>query len=672
MASRQCVAQGCANRVNGNANRKYCSHTCRDRESKRRHRSKTSTEIIDPKRVRRGDAYATLENTPTLVTALENGTITQRAAAQTLGISESMFSEAYANFIAAGQLELTANLWVRDPEVDRLLAVGDWDWDGKDDSLEAWLDIAVEAFVEWREGNFSTVRGPYITKKFHRTWMRIILRALFTGQRYLILSPPRHGKSELLIHFCVWLICRNADIRIVWIAANGDLAEDMVGSVKTILEEHTELREAVLGPGVTWQPTGRNKTKWGRKKLTVANRDDPWDNKAPTIRGVGRRGKILSMDVDLLVADDIEDYDSTEGETERGKTRHWWFNSVESRKEEHTAWVTIGSRQHPDDVYDYLLDDGEWESTVDAAHDPNCVIAEGDFDDHISCMLFPEKRSYTWLMSKKRTAEAAGLGGNYEMIYLNMTRPIGLTVFTPDHVNSSKNYRRGFGLEGMREAASKRLEVGVDRVTYHLVGGLDPSATGFQAGFLWAWVGALNKMYCIDASNRRGGGIYPALELMKEWHDKHGLKHWVYEDNNFQAEIATNPDVKAFCQANDIYLEPLTTAGGNRNSPLYGVGAMSNLFDTDMVDLPWGTEEARVLMQQYEQQMLRFVDTASNESPQARTKRKRQKSDILMASWFPQKAIRRFRSEMQADASDDIEEFSYTGWTGTDYEETPW
>ena len=504
-------------------------------------------------------------------------------------------------------------------------------------------------------------------------WIRIILKALVTGQRYLILSPPRHGKSELLVHFCVWLIGRNPDIRIVWIASNGDLAEDMVGMVKTILEEHVDLREAILGPGVTWQPMGRNKTKWGRKKLTVANRDDPWDNKAPTIRGVGRRGKILSMDVDLLVADDIEDYDSTEGETERGKTRNWWFNSVESRKEEHTAWVTIGSRQHPDDVYDYLLDDDEWESTVDAAHDPSCVITPHDEDAHIDCMLFPELRSYAWLMSKKRTAEATGLGGNYEMIYLNMTRPIGLIVYTQEILDSAKNYRRGLGLEGMRESAAALLEVEPGSVSYHLVGGLDPSATGYQAGFLWSWVGALNKLYAIDASNHKGGGIYPFLELMKEWQKKYGLKHWVWEDNILSdSDLRQNPDVKKFCAANDVYLEPHTTVGGNRNSPLYGVGAMSNLYDTDMVDLPWGTEEARELMLIYERQMLRFVDTADNESPQARRRRKRQKSDMLMAAWFPMKAIRRLRSELQADASDDLEEFSYTGWDASDYEEAPW
>ena len=43
----------------------------------------------------------------------------------------------------------------------------------------------------------------------------------------MILSPPRHGKTELLIHFAVWRICKNPNIRIMWVGGNEDIANEL-------------------------------------------------------------------------------------------------------------------------------------------------------------------------------------------------------------------------------------------------------------------------------------------------------------------------------------------------------------------------------------------------------------------------------------------------------------
>jgi hypothetical protein len=653
MASRICAASGCTKVIAGSARQKFHSDTCRNRESKRRHRAKVSTEVIDPKRIKRGDAYATLEDSPELVVALSEKNITQRTAAAAIGISESMFSEAYATFLAHRATIEEAKDWKMEQKMVQMLSLAPCNYDAGTMALTEWLDRAVGGFVSFRHAYFSTARGPYYTKDFHRAWIRSILGAIVTGGRYLILSPPRHGKSELLVHFAVWLIGRDPNIKILWIGGNGDIASDMVGAVKQYLESSPELMAEVLGPGAQWAPAGRQSTAWGTTKLTVASRTVV--QKAPTIRSVGRGGKILSMDVDLIICDDIEDYDSTENETSRGKTRSWWFNNVESRKEDHTAWVTIGSRQHPDDLYDYLLGDKEWSATVDTAHRADCSVDPHSDESHIECMLFPELRSYTWLMSKKATAEAQGLLANYEMVYLNDPRPVGMSVFSLEGIERSKNFERGLGLSGLSG------ELG-----YHLVGGLDPSATGFQASFLWAYVKTENKLYAIDIDNRQGGGIYNFGEMMTRWDDQYGLKHWVWENNIMrEPDLLRNPDIRAILDTRDIYLEPLNTQGGNKNNPIYGVGAMSHLYDSGLVDLPWGTEEAREKMTTYIRQMVRFVDGAGA------MRRSNRKTDVLMASWFPMKVIRRFQKETQAQASL-VDEFSFTGFEATDWSEVPW
>ena len=70
---------------------------------------------------------------------------------------------------------------------------------------------------------------------------------------------------------------------------------------------------------------------------------------------VGKGGKILSRDCDLIIADDIEDHSTTIQPSAREQTRQWWTTTLSSRKEEHTAIVVIGSRQHPEDLYNFCL-----------------------------------------------------------------------------------------------------------------------------------------------------------------------------------------------------------------------------------------------------------------------------------------------------------------------------
>ena len=57
----------------------------------------------------------------------------------------------------------------------------------------------------------------------------------------------------------------------------------------------------------------------------------------------------------------------------REQTRQWWTTTLSSRKEEHTAIVIIGSRQHPEDLYNFLLENPQMHKIVEEAHSTECV-----------------------------------------------------------------------------------------------------------------------------------------------------------------------------------------------------------------------------------------------------------------------------------------------------------
>jgi hypothetical protein len=97
----------------------------------------------------------------------------------------------------------------------------------------------------------------------------------------------------------------------------------------------------------------RTGKSWSQNGFTVGTRTVT-GIKSPTMVGLGRGGKILSRDCDIIIADDIEDHTSTMQPASRENTRNWWTTTLSSRKEEHTAMVVIGSRQHYDDLYSHF------------------------------------------------------------------------------------------------------------------------------------------------------------------------------------------------------------------------------------------------------------------------------------------------------------------------------
>ena len=275
------------------------------------------------------------------------------------------------------------------------------------EAFDQALDTAAEAFVGFRTTFFDTPQGDkYIMKAFHRRWIRSILKAIYLGDRLLILAPPRSGKTDLAIHFAVWLILRNPNVRILWVGASGEMAAKSVDSVRSHLEDNESLRMAYLPAGMTWKPFAQRGggTVWSKAEFTVATRTVV-GSKSPTMAAVGTGGKILSRDTDVIWLDDLEDSTTVAQPGTRDKTREWLDITIESRKEQATALVMIGSRQHPDDLYNHLADKDTWSHIVEAAHDPECALDENDTNAHVECMIFPERLSYAFLMEKKEALD---------------------------------------------------------------------------------------------------------------------------------------------------------------------------------------------------------------------------------------------------------------------------
>jgi hypothetical protein len=625
MAERKtCSNPGCEKKFTAkNNNQKYCTTQCTRKAYYKNTKKKKAEEYTSQMTISRGEHYE--EYVEKFAEAVDQSLIQKQEVAELLGVSKPIITKMHEAYL-----------------VDKSNLEAQKDWKTPDDAVRS-----LKKFENFRDRYFRTETGErYETAAFHKKWIKSILDSIKVGGEQMILSPPRHGKTDLLTHFAVWQICKNPNTRIMWVGGNEEIAKNAVGAVLDHLEHNERLIEDFCGPGQSFKPKNRSGKSWTSGHFTVATRTIT-GIKSPTMVAVGKGGKILSRDCDLIIADDIEDHGTTVQPSAREQTRQWWTTTLSSRKEEHTAIVVIGSRQHPEDLYNFLLENQEMQTIVEEAHSSECVLPEDEVKLHKKCMLWKSKRSYKWLLSRRRAAETTGGKAIFEMVYLNKAFVDGITMFEIDDIDECRDVNRVVG----------HIPSGT-----HLVAGLDPASTGFQACVLWAANPETGMMYLVDIENEEGGGVLQAKDSIKKWYEMYGLAHWVIEENGFQKAIRQDKEIKDYCARQGVYLEGHQTQK-NKFDPIFGVGSMKQLFQEKLISLPYGNAESETKSNIYRRQLIYFSTSAS--------RGKSYKSDVVMASWFPMRVIRRLQKERIAEIGLDYKP-SFGEWDISEMNEAPW
>lgn len=524
------------------------------------------------------------------------------------------------------------------------------------DWTEAHIPLLIDGFLEFREKYFRTERGrPFESPGFQQGWARGILTAKITGGNEAILAPVRHGKSKLLTHFCIYLICLDPNIRILWLGVTQDLAEGPLKQMRGIFESNEQLIEDYAGPEGTFQPAYRSLHKWTDKEFTVTTRTN-MEIPGSNVKALGRGGTVIGKDADIIILDDIEDQAAVSQKGTRDKTKEWWGSDVAGRVEEHTGLFVIGSRQHHDDIYSLILREPEWNITVERAHDPTCSIEEDG--KHWDCLLFPEVRSYAWLMKQKaRLSAQAGGVALWERIYQNVERVAGLVVFSEEDVKACRSSQyRAQTMPGKQH----------DATGFTLVAGLDPAISGYQATILLAYQTQPElKAWLVDLDNTEGGGHAAVDRIVRRWHEKYAVKHWVIEENTF-GKMSGDRTVQEYAARHGIYVQDWRT-GLEKTNQFFGVTALSPLFTNKNFVLPYADDKySRQITDTLVGQLLVW-----DESNSRNKNRTGFKDDLVMALWFAWQPIRRARLEFNAELGVDDSD-ALSGAMLDDWGVAPW
>jgi hypothetical protein len=650
---------------------KYCSADCTSKAGTARYQARRKHEValaeqdheiaqgtkINPNAIHRGPLYRKALDHPSLLRDIDEGRRTLKEGSLILDCTEASMSRIMNTWRYDQRIAIAKGEWMPSPLVaaqlptDELKRIKELGPSGEDtEEFELLADHLTRAYSVFSRRFFRLEGARPEIEGFHLAWIRSIIVAYAVGGKQMILSPPRHGKSELLVRFCVWMIVMFPNIRIMWVAANTDVSKIMIGAVKDHLENNEELIGSALPPGGKFRPDRNLSRPWSSKEIKVGQQSHV-GQKSSSMLALGRTAKILSRDVDLLITDDLEDFDTTREPSQRQYSRNK-LAEIGTRKEEKTAWVYIASRQHPDDVPQHIMQlEGTpqaWRTIVDTAHqdcqlDPDVISGH----DENGCVLFPKVRSYRWLMEKKGDMEALGVPGAYEMRYLN--KPVPETGIV-------------FEIKTIREKALDRSrDIGIDELPPGLlVAGLDPAARGTQAAFCWHY--ANDVMTMVDLETQDAGGFEGAHDVMERWHDMYGLTSWFYEDNSQQIEFFGDPRTRELQNRLGLSLRPHTT-GKNKMDPELGISSMAPRYHNGGIILPYGTASAR----QKVNMLLRQLELWTTDGV---VRGKGKKTDIKMASWFPFPHIVKYGQKDRQVTLRQGAELSYPSMDR--FDNTPW
>ncbi len=204
------------------------------------------------------------------------------------------------------------------------------------------------------------------------------LERVFDGKskRLIINLPPRHGKTELLIHWCAWALAQYPDSNFIYTSFSHSVAKRQTQTIRDIVQ----MREYRDMFNIRLRDDSQAKDEFTIDRFG-GSIYGAGSGGVLTSRGAGVTNVIYRFAGAIIVDDPIKPEDAL-SDVVRESVNDWFYNTLESRVNSPTTpIIIIAQRTHEDDLCGRLLATGEWDSVI---------IPEEDVHGNI---LYPEKRT---------------------------------------------------------------------------------------------------------------------------------------------------------------------------------------------------------------------------------------------------------------------------------------
>lgn len=382
----------------------------------------------------------------------------------------------------------------------------------------------------------------------------------------LILVPPEHAKTTWAIEYLTHEICRDRNIRTMYVCSNQVEARKRLQSVQERLADHdfyvtNELKSVVsdFGP---FAPQRRDRTgkSWTADYFSVVGTSS--GEKDYTMQAIGLRGKIYGTRLDRIILDDIVEDWVPEQEQER--IISWLLGRVQTRLSKTGKLIIIGTRVHEQDIYSHFLnEENTW--TADWAK----MVQPAVLDEEKGTTLWPEYWPYDELITKRRNKMRPR---DWALIYQQQATGLPGSPFPLDVLEASRNPGRMTG----------HIPEGLPVVI-----GVDPATEGNCAIVVLAIDRATRMRYVVDVIAKSGLGQREAIKAEIVYAVRRYGAVRCRVEQNF-AQLGDDPDLKNKLHTLGCNLEMWKTVAGQKYDPQWGVLGTAGRFAEGLFDIPAG------------------------------------------------------------------------------------
>lgn len=390
------------------------------------------------------------------------------------------------------------------------------------------------------------------------------------GTLTMILAPPAHGKTSLLVDYICWKLAVDPNFRVAIVSEAEDLAKKILSQIARRMTDDSldTNRRFIETYGPFKAPDRELQKPWNTERISLLRATH--DEKEPSIEVKGAGGQIYGARYDLIIFDDIQ---STKNLNQTAKLLQYFRQDVYTRQTDVTRFIVVGTRVGPGDFYETLL--GEEELVDDLVKLAAVTTSDGGLT---RTALWPEQWSLERLDQLRRKV------GEETWARVYQQEPVSSlsATFTEAALESVKNPLRT--IEDW--VIGRRPEGAVGTICV-----LDPAPTQ-DSGFL-AIAFNSERFWLLDADSVKNlSRTEEQLDFMEHYSARYRPMRWIVEKNIGRA-IARDDRLVAMADTYGFEIGEHYTSGGTKYDEDTGVRSMASLFVRGEIDIPWGDEDSR-------------------------------------------------------------------------------
>lgn len=436
---------------------------------------------------------------------------------------------------------------------------------------------------------------PILQSPIHEDWHRLV----DAHKRLLIWAHVEAGKTnQLAIGRVLYELGRNPNLRVV-IASNTDgQSQKICQVISKYIETSPELHRVF--PNLRKAKS----SAWTQHQLFV---ERPTKAKDPSVQTCGIHGNIQGSRIDLLILDDILDYENTTSATQREDLWHWYQSTLLHRMTRDSRTWCIGNAWHREDImHRFARQTGVWF----AKRYPVLETGLDDKGQETLIPTWPERWSLERIAERRRET----LPAEFSRMLMCVARSDEDARFKRDWIDNC--LRRGLG----RPITKALVAVPGGYRTY----------TGVDLGVRTKDGSDLTSIFTIVVHPNEDrevlevqAGRWAGPEIVARIIDTHNRFYSVVLVENNAAQQFIVDFTK---QHSAVPVKPFTTTGQNIHHPEFGIESLATEMANGKWIIPSRMEHGKLTAQN--EQIDSWINELLYYDPKSHP------GDRLMSSWF--------------------------------------